>query len=202
MEAPRVENGGTIIRSPTPGEPIYFTGWVRDTKGAAIANADIDVWQPSPTGLYENQDPSQAEFNLRGRFRTDEKGMFAFRSIKPGYYPIPVDGPVGDLLRAQNRQPYRPAHLHCLIYKEGFKTIASQIYNPDDPYLQIDAQFGVTPALMGKYVLHKDGTPPAPDMKAPWYTIEHTFVLEAGVSRLPTPPVSAKAKTTEGVTLS
>ena len=98
--------------------------------------------------------------NLRGKFITDAQGKFWFRSVKPAGYPIPIDGPVGDLLRAGKRHNYRPAHLHFLIFKEGFKTLISQIYSPDDDKLETDAQFGVTRALIGNYVRH-DGPAPA-----------------------------------------
>ncbi len=92
--------------------------------------------------------------NLRGKFTTDAQGHFGFRSVKPAGYPIPVDGPVGDLLRAGKRHNFRPAHLHFLILKDGFKTLISQIYDPTDDKLETDAQFGVTRALIGDYVRH------------------------------------------------
>ena len=101
--------------------------------------------------------------NLRGKFTTDKDGHFSFRSVKPAGYPIPVDGPVGDLVRAAGRHNFRPAHLHFLIYKEGFKTLISQIYVNDDPVLETDVQFGVTQALIGDYVRH-EGKAPAPDV--------------------------------------
>ena len=118
--APFVENGGSIVRSPTPGPALFFRGWVRDQQGQPVAGAEIDVWQSSPTGLYENQDAQQADMNLRGRFRTGADGAFSFHSVKPAGYPVPTDGPTGALLRAQGRHNMRPAHVHFLIYKEGF----------------------------------------------------------------------------------
>src|SRR5262245_19444783 len=101
--APPVENGGSLLRSPTPGDPLFFTGWVRDLQDRPIAGAAVDVWQSSPVGLYENQDPAQAEMNLRGKLTTAADGSFRFRSVKPGAYPVPAGGPAGELLRAQNR---------------------------------------------------------------------------------------------------
>ena len=192
--SPRTENGGSILRSPTPGQPIIFQGWVRDQQGRPVPGAEVDVWHASTVGLYENQDPTQAEMNLRGRFTTGPDGGFRFRSVKPAGYPIPTDGPCGALLKAQGRHNFRPAHLHCLIYKPGFKTIASQIYSSDDPRLETDAQFGVTRALIGQYQLHENEPAPDPAVTGPWYSLEHTFVLEPGEAWLPTPPVSAKAK--------
>jgi catechol 1,2-dioxygenase len=129
------------------------------------------VWQSSPAGLYENQDPSQAEMNLRGIFTTQADGSFSFRSVKPAGYPVPIDGPTGALLRAQQRHNMRPAHLHFLASKDGFKTLISQVYSPDDPNIETDSQFGVTKALLGNYVRHDSGTPPAPGVvssTAPW----------------------------------
>jgi catechol 1,2-dioxygenase len=143
----------------------------------------VDVWHSSTVGLYENQDPAQADMNLRGKFVTGADGSFAFRSVKPAGYPVPTDGPTGALLRAQQRHNMRPAHLHFLIYKPGFKTIASQVYDPDDPNLQTDSQFGVTKALIGNYAKRADGS----------YALEFTFTLEAGEARLPKAPITGKA---------
>ncbi len=192
--APRMKNGASIVRSPTPGRPLFFTGRIVDLDGNPVAGAEIDVWHASPAGLYENQDPTQAEWNLRGRFTSDEHGLFAYRSVKPSGYPVPMDGPTGALLTAQRRHPFRPAHLHSLIYKPGFKTMTSQIYSHDDPLLETDAQFGVTRTLIGHYVLHEGEAAPDPDVKEPWYSLEHVFVLEPGEAWLPTPPVSAKKR--------
>jgi len=141
----------------------------------------VEVWHPSPVGLYENQDATQAEMNLRGRFTTDANGAFSFRSVKPSGYPVPTDGPTGALLRAQKRHNFRPAHLHFLIHKPGFKTIASQVYDPSDPHLQTDSQFGVTRALIGNFQKNGDE-----------YSLEFTFVLEPGESWLPQAPITQK----------
>jgi hydroxyquinol 1,2-dioxygenase len=193
LDQPRTPNGGSIVRSPTPGPALFVNARVKDMSGRPVADAEVDVWQSSTEGLYENQDPGQAEMNLRGKFTTDRDGHFAFRSIKPAGYPIPVDGPVGVLVRAQGRHNMRPAHLHFLIYKPGYKTHISQVYVNDDPNLETDVQFGVTEALVGNYVRHDSGTPPAPDVEAPWYTLDYTFVIEPGEVKLPRPPVSSKA---------
>ena len=188
MNSPPTENGGTIIRSPTPGPAIFVDARVKDQNGNPIAGAEIDVWHSSPEGFYEQQDPKQVDMNLRGKFTTDAEGRFWFRSVKPAGYPIPVDGPVGDLVRAGKRHNFRPAHLHFLIYKEGFKTLISQIYSNDDDKLETDVQFGVTRALIGNYIRH-DGPAPAPEVTGEWYTLDQTFVMERGKSRLPKPPI-------------
>ncbi len=193
-DSPVTPPGGSIVRSDTSGDPLFFTGIVVDKAGAPIANAEVDVWHASTVGLYENQDPEQAEMNLRGKFFTDENGRFSFRSIKPSGYPVPMGGPVGKLLTVQKRHPFRPAHLHCLIHKKGFKTIASQLYSSDDPYIESDAQFGVTRPLIARYVRHENEAAPDGDALPVWYGLEHRFVLEPGQEWLPTPPVSAKAE--------
>src|SRR3954467_10294235 len=117
LDSPRTENGGSIVRSPTPGPELFVNAWAKDTSDKPVGGAEIDVWQSSPEGFYENQDPGQADMNLRGKFITDKDGHFSFRSVKPAGYPIPIDGPVGDLIRAGKRHNFRPAHLHFLIFR-------------------------------------------------------------------------------------
>jgi catechol 1,2-dioxygenase len=193
LHSPPTANGASIVRSPTPGPALFVDARVRDGKGAAIAGAEVDVWHSSPEGFYENQDEQQADMNLRGKFSTDAQGRFFFRSVKPAGYPIPVDGPVGDLIRAVRRpHHYRPAHLHFMIYKPGFKTLISQIYVNDDDRLDTDVQFGVTKALIGNYVRHENEPAPAPDVDGPWYSLDYTFVMEPGEAKLPRAPISGK----------
>jgi catechol 1,2-dioxygenase len=152
----------------------------------------VDVWHSSPKGLYENQDPAQAEMNLRGRFRTDADGRFRFKSVKPAGYPIPIDGPVGELVRVTGRHNFRPAHLHFMVYKPGFKTLISQVYVPDDEHLDSDVQFGVTRALIGDYVRH-DKPSAELDFAAPWYSLDQRLVLEPGEAYRPKAPIRSKA---------
>ena len=188
MNSPRTENGNSIVRSPTPGPVLFVNAMVQDQKGKPIEGAEVDVWHSSSEGFYEQQDPMQAPMNLRGKFMTDAQGHFRFRSVKPAGYPIPIDGPVGDLVRATRRHHYRPAHLHFLICKPGFKTLISQIYVNDDDKLETDVQFGVTHAVVGNFVRHK-GAAPATDVTGEWYSLDQTFVMEPGNSRLPKPPI-------------
>ncbi len=197
LDSPRTENGGSIVRSPTPGPELFVDAWIEDVKGNPVPGAEIDVWHSSTEGLYENQDPTQADMNLRGKFVADAKGHFSFRSILPAGYPIPITGPVGDLLRAQGRHNMRPAHLHFLILKDGFKTHISQVYVPQDPHIETDVQFGVTKALLGNFVRHDGGDPPAAGVKSPWYTLDYTFVMEPGKAKLPRAPIQDKAKSAE-----
>jgi catechol 1,2-dioxygenase len=190
MNSPRTESGGSIIRSPTPGPSLFVDVHLKDMAGKPIAGAECDIWHSSTEGFYEQQDEKQADMNLRGKFFTDAQGHFSFRSIKPAGYPIPIDGPVGDLVRATDRHNFRPAHLHFLFFKPGYKTLISQIYSNDDPVLETDVQFGVTKALIGHYVRHNGGEkPPAADVTNEWYTLDQNFVMEEGEARLPRPPI-------------
>lgn len=187
--SPRTENGGSIVRSPTKGSELFVECEFVDVTGKPVAGADVDVWQSSPVGLYENQDDTQADMNLRGKFATDARGRISFRSVKPAGYPVPTDGPVGDLLRAQKRHPYRPAHIHFLGFKPGYKTLITQVFVDGDERLESDAVFGVTRTLVGEYRQHDEGEPPAPGVRAPWYTLNYRFVMEAGEAILPKPPI-------------
>jgi catechol 1,2-dioxygenase len=188
LNSPELENGGSIVRSETPGPVLLVNGRVVDKGGRAVVGAEVDVWHASPVGLYENQDPRQADMNLRGKFTTNDEGRFWFRTVKMAGYPIPTNGVVGRLLHAQGRHPFRPAHLHVLIFKEGFKTPTSQVYVDDDQYLETDVQFGVTRALIGKFVRHNEPHDSG-HIAAPWYQLDYTFTLEPGIARMPRPPI-------------
>jgi catechol 1,2-dioxygenase len=189
LNSPRVENGGSIVRSDTPGAPLFVSAHVRDRTENPIAGAEVDIWHASPGGLYENQDPEQADHNLRGKFMTDSAGRFWFRTVMMTGYPIPTDGVVGRLLKAQGRHPFRPAHLHALIYKPGFKVLISQVYDPKDPHIETDAQFGVTKALLGNFVCHDEPHPTETGVAAPWYSLDFVYIMEPGEAVLPRPPI-------------
>jgi catechol 1,2-dioxygenase len=189
LNSPRVENGSSIVRSDTPGAALFVNGRVVDGSGHPIAGAEIDIWHASPVGFYENQDPEQADMNLRGKFTTDADGRFALRSVMMVGYPIPTNGVVGRLLKAQSRHPYRPAHLHALIFKPGFKVLISQVYDPADPNIDSDVQFGVTRALIGDFVRHDAPHPTEADVVAPWYSLDYVYKMEAGEAVLPRPPI-------------
>jgi protocatechuate 3,4-dioxygenase beta subunit len=192
-DQPLCASGDSLVRSPTPGPELFVAVSLEDAHGNPVAGAEVDVWHSSPEGLYENQDSKQAEMNLRGRFVSDAEGRFQFRSVKPAGYPIPVDGPVGELARATRRHNFRPAHLHFMVFKPGFKTLISQVYSPDDRHIDSDVQFGVTRALIGNYMCHDE---PSARLcfAAPWYSLEQHFVLESGEARRPVAPIHAKAE--------
>jgi catechol 1,2-dioxygenase len=187
--SPRTENGGSIVRSQTPGPELFVACEIVDAAGKPLPNVEVDVWQSSPVGLYENQDDTQADMNLRGKFTTDAAGRLSFRSVKPAGYPVPTDGPVGEMLRAQNRHPYRPAHIHFLGFKPGYKTLITQVFVDDDEHLESDVVFGVTRALVGDYRRHDHGEPPAAGVRTPWYTLNYRFVMQTGEAILPKPPI-------------
>ncbi len=189
MHTPRMKNGDSILRSPTPGHTLFIKARVEDRQGQPVAGAEVDIWHSSPEGLYENEDPKQVPMNLRGQFVTDDEGRFWLRSIKPAGYAVPTRGVVGDLLKAQGRHPFRPAHMHALIAKPGYKTLVSQVYDADDPKIESDVQFGVTRAVIGHYARHDTPHPTEPDAGAPWYQLDYTFVMDRGESRLPRPPI-------------
>lgn len=147
--APTFANGDSIVvQMPEDGELTLLEGTVRSSDGRAIAGAAIEVWEPSTNGLYENQDPEQPDMNLRGRFETDENGHYALRCLRPTNYPIPDDGPGGDLLRMLGRHPMRTAHIHFIISAHGYDPIIAQLYDSSDEYLDKDAIFAVKENLV------------------------------------------------------
>ncbi len=193
MNSPPTPSGASVVRSPTPGAPMRVSAQVLDVAGRPVSDAEVDIWHCAPTGLYENQTEArkqgQADMNLRGKFSTDASGRFSFWSVKPVGYPIPTNGVVGQLLAAQNRHPMRPAHVHALIFKPGFKTLISQVYADDDANLATDVQFGVTQAVTGHFERHDEPPAELPDLQLPWYSLDFTFKMEPGEARLPRPPI-------------
>lgn len=133
-------------------EPLLVTGSVRSTEGEALSNATIDVWQCDPNGFYDVQQPDiQPPGNGRGVFSTNADGQFWFRTIVPSHYPIPTDGPVGALLKATARHPFRPAHIHFIAAAPGYRTLTTHIFMPGSLYLDSDAVFAVKRTLIGEF---------------------------------------------------
>jgi protocatechuate 3,4-dioxygenase beta subunit len=131
------------------GDPCLVSGQVTGPDGEPLPGASVDVWQANEDGFYDVQQPGvQPESNLRGLFTTDDDGRFWFRSIVPNYYPIPDDGPVGQLLAATGRHPYRPAHLHFIVAAPGYRPVTTHVFVADSPYLDSDAVFGVKDSLV------------------------------------------------------
>ena len=154
--APTLENGANISLD-DKGEPMVVRGRVTDTEGRPISGALLDVWQANYDGFYDVQQKGiQPDMNLRGVFTTDADGRYWFRSAKPNYYPIPDDGPVGKMLKALGRHPYRPAHVHFIVGAKGFQPITTHYFVSGDPYLESDAVFGVKESLVVDFTRNGD----------------------------------------------
>jgi catechol 1,2-dioxygenase len=151
-DGPHLSNGASIIRSAVQdGETAYVEGFVRDEAGLPLAGATLDVWEASTNGLYDVQDPDQPDLNLRGVFTTGEDGHYAFRCLRPTPYPIPYDGPGGQLLKSLKRHPMRTAHLHFIVRAPGKTPIISQIYDAECRYMGNDAIFAIKDSLVLKF---------------------------------------------------
>ena len=191
---PEYPPGANIARDkPHDGDvPLFVSGQVKSRDGQPLANALVEVWQASPEGLYENQDERQPHMNLRGKFRTDENGLYRFRTLRPASYPIPTHGLVGDMLRAQGRHPFRAAHIHFCVSAPGHQTLVTQIFPQDDLFIESDCVFGVTSAdLAMDFPLHNDGNAPDPDVTGEYSTVAIDFDLSPGESRLPQSPIGS-----------
>ncbi|MEM8852090.1 MAG: intradiol ring-cleavage dioxygenase [Pseudomonadota bacterium] len=176
--APEYPMGADICQD-HKGEPMRVSGVVRDVDGTPLEGVKIDVWQANDEGFYDVQQKGiQPDFNLRGVFRTGADGRYHFRGVKPRFYPIPNDGPVGQLLEKLGRQPYRPAHLHYIISKPGYQTLTTHIFDPHDRYIDSDAVFGVKESLLAEFVMVED---PAAIKEAgfegPFWDVAFDFVL-------------------------
>jgi protocatechuate 3,4-dioxygenase beta subunit len=148
VESPKRELGDNIALD-GKGTPCLVSGQVTGPDGEPLAGASVDVWQTNEDGFYDVQQPGiQPPGNLRGLFTADEQGRFWFRSVVPRYYPIPEDGPVGQLLAATGRHPNRPAHLHFIAAAEGYRPVTTHVFVADSPYLDSDAVFGVKESLI------------------------------------------------------
>lgn len=178
--APICAWGDDISRTDLGGQAMEVRGCILDESGQPISGATVDVWQSSPLGFYENQDQSQDEMNLRGRFETNVEGKFFFKTIRPAGYPVPTNGPCGELLRAQDRHPNRPAHIHFMISKPGYKVLITQVFDGTDKNLLSDPVFGVSEHLVGSFDV---------DEATGVCHLIHNFVLQSGEMRFPAPPI-------------
>jgi hydroxyquinol 1,2-dioxygenase len=133
------------------GPTLLAEGTITDPDGNPIEGAEIDIWQTAPNGLYASQDAEQDTFSFHGLMTVGADGRYAFTTVKPVEYTVPTDGPVGDILRACGRHPWRPSHLHYIVKAPGFKSLVTEIFPDDDPYLDQDTVFGVRDDLVMKY---------------------------------------------------
>lgn len=155
--APLVEQGALICRENEPGTPIIFKGSVVDLEGRAIKGALLDIWHNADSGYYSNEDDTQDDMNNRGRIYADENGEFRVRTIRPQPYSIPMDGPVGDLMKAFDRSPWRSAHLHVIVSADGFEPITTELFFSDCEYIDTDAVAGVRSSLVHEPVYENTG---------------------------------------------
>ena len=158
--------GDSILLREEAGEQLVMSGRVTDPEGQPVADALIEVWQTAPNQLYDVQDRDQPQGHLRASFRTDIAGTYRFRTIMPVSYPIPDDGPAGQLLAAMGRHPFRPAHVHFMISARGYRTLVTHLFFEGDEFLKSDAVFGVKPSLVVR-----------PELKEGINTVEYDFGL-------------------------
>jgi protocatechuate 3,4-dioxygenase beta subunit len=169
---------GASLADDLPGEPVVVRGQVLTPDGRPIPGAMLDVWQSDAGGFYDVQTPDLDGTALRGVFHTDAEGHFIFRTIKPSFYPIPEDGPVGQLLVATARHPYRPAHIHFIVSADAYQSVTTELFVDGDPYLDSDAVFGVRESLVVPFVRHDSPEEAAQlSVSSPFYTVDYDFVL-------------------------
>ena len=185
---------GSDISQGIAGEPMFVRSRVTDLAGRPLAGAEIDVWHADDDGFYDSQKPSYETQgpSLRARFVADADGRFSFRTILPCSYPIPTDGPVGELISATNRHPMRPAHVHFLVKAQGFEPLVTHVFIEGDKYLASDAVFGVKDELVARVERHDepvmpDGTPGS----GPWHLMTYDFQMKPGAGVVPQPMMAA-----------
>jgi len=164
------------------GEDVYVSGCVLSLDGKPVPNAALDIWQAKADGIYDVQ--TEGGFELRGRVKANAKGEYAFKSYKPKFYSIPVDGPVGDLIRATSNRHMRPAHMHAIVSAPGYQQVITHVFVEGDPHLDGDAVFAVKDSLIGKYVKVDDAAEakklgmPNPFLKLTW---DFRLAAESGI---------------------
>jgi len=181
LGAPELPAGGNIAPRDKTGTPTLVSGRVLDLDGQPIKGALIDVWQAQSSGLYDSQDEGLGgELHMRGRFRTDAEGCYRIRTVLPVNYPIPSDGPVGAMLRATGRHPWRPAHIHFVVSADGYEPVTTHIFDRTDEYIGSDAVFGVKDSLICDFVRRETAGPELTQLgiEPPYYTAEFDFRLK------------------------
>jgi catechol 1,2-dioxygenase len=178
---PAREWGQSIQQLPSDEMPLFVRGRVLDLSGAPVPGAQIEVWQTNSNGMYDIQDPEQPVNNLRGWYRTNDAGEFLVRTVRPVRYPIPTDGPIGELLRATDRHPWRPAHLHARVTAAGCKPLITHIFDAEDPYLESDVVFAVKQSLVCRFESVPAGAREREyGYAGPCLELGYDFVLERG----------------------
>lgn len=176
--APELPLGAEVARA-MRGEALHVSGRVTTAGGGPIPGAIVDIWHSDEDGYYDVQRADQPDANLRARFRTDTEGRFHFWTLTPTSYPVPDNGPVGDLLRATGRHPMRPAHVHFMIAAPGHETLVTHVFVAGDPYLDSDAVFGVKQELIAEFVQHPPGKgPDGRTLQGTWRKLSYDFALK------------------------
>jgi catechol 1,2-dioxygenase len=175
--SPERAYGESMVGEPG-GTPAWVHGRVLDLDGAPIAGAELDVWQGGADQLYAVQRPEAPEDHLRGRYRTRDDGSYAFVGVRPVPYRVPHDGPVGQMLEATGRHPWRPAHIHMIVRAPGYRTLTTHIFDSASAYLDSDTVFAVKPSLLREFVERSAADPDSPDgITGDWVSCENDFVL-------------------------
>jgi len=177
--APEMPAGGNIAPRDARGTPMIVSGRVLDPAGGPIAGARLDVWQADSSGRYDSQYADSDDLHMRGQFRTDGDGRYLVRTVRPVHYAIPDDGPVGRMLRATGRHPWRPAHIHFVVSADGYEPVTTHIFDDSDPYLDSDTVFAVKDSLVCRFVHHEtcDAAAARFAIEPPFDTVEFDFVL-------------------------
>jgi len=179
LGAPEMPAGGNIAHKDRTGVPTLVSGRVLDLDGRPIAGAVLDVWQTQSNRLYDSQDQSLDGLHMRGKFKSDSEGRYLIRTVQPVNYPIPSDGPVGAMLKATGRHPWRPAHIHFVVSADGYEPVTTHIFDRTDPYLASDAVFAVKDSLICDFVRHEKPEPQASRLgiAGPYCTAQFDFRL-------------------------
>ena len=178
-DPPDLPVGGDMIQG-QPGRPVLVEGVIRGANGQPLAGAVLDIWQNADNGLYDVQEPDRDGYNLRCRMVTNDRGEYRFTTVRPKPYTVPDDGPVGDLLRAAGRHPWRPAHLHLRISKDGHRELITELFDSEDTYVDEDAVFGVRESLVADYVETTDADEAARyGLPTPYLKVVYDFKLAA-----------------------
>jgi hydroxyquinol 1,2-dioxygenase len=178
QNAPKFQNGADISGG-LEGELLFVEASVAAANGTQLPGAVVDVWQSDEEGFYDVQRTDLSGAALRGQFRADAQGRVYFRTIQPAAYPIPYDGPVGDMLTATNRHPWRPAHVHFMISAPGYETLVTHVFSAGDQYLDSDAVFGVKNSLIREFAHHQPGRlPDGTETGKHWRHLVYDFGLK------------------------
>jgi len=180
---------GANIAEQAAGDPAWVYGRVLSINGEPIAGAELDVWQNGDNRLYAVQDPDAPEAHLRGRFKTRADGTYGFLAVRPVPYTIPADGPVGRMISASGRHPWRPAHIHLIARAPGYRTVATHVFDAASDYLDSDAVFAVKRSLLRTFVARESDDPEKPvGVDGDWYSVENDVVLVRGEPAEPSDP--------------